>query len=205
MDAAFATYKKFMESKVHEFISELSEQYNIPEDLLLEVWAKIARRQMEQMFGHTTGENTSGKVTKSKPEGGCQAILKSGHRRTQTCGNNISLKSKSGRFCTTHVKLENTSECEPPIDESEGVVFKKNKWGNYAFGDTGLILKAQDDQRIIGKQKPDGAIIDLTEDDMKLCKRRRLAYVPNYHANLIQQAPSDSANTITFTSQIAFL
>ena len=86
-----------------------------------------------------------------------------------------------------------------------GEIFKLNAFDRYAYGSTGLILKSKDDQRIIGRQTGDGSILDLTSEDIELCRRRKLDFIPRYHADLTKGTEASNASTVTHTSKIAFL
>lgn len=193
MEKAFESYRMFINSKIDSYISELHTRLEINQDLLSNTWKEIL--------------SGKGKTSKNEiaSDEGCSAILKNGSRKDQKCGNKICKKSITARFCSAHLKLENSPVEEKKSNDIDGFIFKKNKYGNFAFGNTGLILKGQNDHEVIGKQRPDGSIIDLSEEDIQLCKRRQFKYVPNYHAKLIEQTPSNLSNTIGFTSQIQFL
>ena len=84
-----------------------------------------------------------------------------------------------------------------------GELFKLNAFDRYAYGSTGLILKSKDDQRIIGRQTANGSILDLTAEDIELCRRRKLGFIPRYHADLTKGTEMSSASTVTHTSKIS--
>jgi hypothetical protein len=195
MDEAFIHYGNFIEEKISEFISELNTQCDIADGTLMEVWKKIKDRGMKGVFEFKQETKREQKEEHKK----CEAKMKNGARKGEDCGKNVSKNSKTGRFCGSHLKQETE---EAKSDDSEGIIFKKNSYGNFAFGNTGLILKSAKDHRIIGKQTSNGSIIDLSEDDINLCKQRRLAYIPNYHSSLEKQGPVGDTNTVKFTSQI---
>lgn len=200
MDEAFVSYGDFIESRIYEFISELNDQCDITEEILMDVWKKTRDRGMKGVFEFKQETKRTPKEEHSK----CEAKMKSKARKGENCGKNVSKNSKTGRFCGLHLKQEDSHAEDDKTDESDGIIFKKNQYGNFAFGTTGLILKSGDDHRIIGKQKPNGTIVDLSDDDIKLCKQRRLAYISNYHSSLEKQALIVDTNTVKFTSQIPF-
>lgn len=55
------------------------------------------------------------------------------------------------------------------------IQIKRNRFGNYEHGDSGLIFD-RDDQVVIGKQNHDGFVLDLTDDDISLCKKYKFNY-----------------------------
>lgn len=55
------------------------------------------------------------------------------------------------------------------------IQIRRNRFGNYEHGDSGLIFD-RDDQVVIGKQNHDGCVLDLTDEDISLCKKFKFNY-----------------------------
>ena len=106
----------------------------------------------------------------------CIALLQSGARKNQLCGRKVS--NENGNFCSIHAKQNRAIQGSANADITN-IIFKKNKYGNFEFVQTGLVLKSDKEKIVIGKQvKSD--IIDLSEEDIALCKRKHFRYVENY-------------------------
>jgi hypothetical protein len=55
------------------------------------------------------------------------------------------------------------------------IVIKRNSFDNYEHVDTHFVFN-RDDQIVIGKQMPDGMVIDLDDDDIETCKKYNFDY-----------------------------
>lgn len=193
-----------IDNLTQKFISALHVQLKTSEEELKSLWQEmqtlVLRGESSQM---KNSQKESGSKIEKESVLTCQATLK---RKNQICGKKVSKNSKTGRYCATHCKCENsTSTVENAPDLSNYHVFKKNAFENYTYGDTGLILKNKDDQKIIGHQSTNGTIRDLTAEEITLCQRRRLDYIANYHANLAENCEGSKVNTVEHTSKLNFL
>lgn len=192
----------YMDDLTQKFISALHIQLNTSEETLRSLWQEAQSSVLQGTF-HPKIARTKNSEAKDeqKIQATCQAVLK---RKNQPCGKKVSKNSKTGRYCSIHCKCEvNVSENAP--DLSNYHVFKKNAFENYTYGDTGLILKSKEEQKIIGHQSGNGTIRDLTADEISLCQRRRLDYIANYHANLAETCSENKVDTVDHTSKINFL
>lgn len=191
-----------IDNLTQKFISVLHVQLKTSEEELRSLWQEMQTSVLRGESSQTKhSKKESGKT--EEPVLTCQATLK---RKNQICGKKVSKNSKTGRYCATHCKCENsTSAVENAPDLSNYHVFKKNAFENYTYGDTGLILKNKDDQKIIGHQSTNGTIRDLTAEEITLCQRRRLDYIANYHTNLAENCETSKANTVEHTSKLNFL
>jgi hypothetical protein len=127
----------------------------------------------------------------------CTAILKSGENKNNPCGKSVSNKSESGQYCAMHVRLEKKDKVLAETDTiNSQLVFRINKYGNFEFGQTGLVLKSQKDRKIIGKQVKD-SVVDLNDDDIALCKQRKFKYIPNYSKTLQEREKRQEQETKT--------
>jgi len=202
-----------IQEKFKEFIIQLQIDHNIPEKTLLRILEQDEFQNFAAgiEFSKVTKKPVKSTKPKEEPAGECMAVVKSGIRKGQACGKKISDKSDTGRYCGVHAKLEQTPEAikKKEEDELDGILFLKNKYNNYAFGDTGLILESDTVRKVIGRQLPDGNILDLTNDDIALCKLRKLKFIRNYSGrNLPQDSVSGSevlegASTVEHTSKMS--
>jgi hypothetical protein len=193
-----------IDNLVQKFISDLHNQFNASEETLLTLWQEVQTSTLQSDFSRTISSKTKSSKHEQKPEkepATCQAILK---RKSQPCGKKVSKNSKTGKYCSVHCKCENSTTANTP-DLSNYHIFKKNAFENFTYGDTGLILKNKDEQKIIGHQSANGTIRDLTADEITLCQRRRLDYIANYHANLAEKCKASKMDTIEHTSKLSFL
>ena len=171
----------YIEEKFTEFVRALRDKYNIPDDMLREILKEEIFEDLPELdFVKDKSkkcQRTLANISKDKQDT-CCAIIKTGRKQGESCGAKISDKSISRKYCGRHLKADNEEKHKD--QEITGLVFRRNKFGNYAFGDTGLILKNDLEKIIIGKQRADGTIDDLAEEDIQLCIRRRLKHIVNY-------------------------
>lgn len=174
MSNALAEFAVYVEDKFKLFIRKIKDEYNIPEETLLKI---LSHKDFSKLL-----LSRPIKSKKDNLEGECSAELKSGARKGEMCGKKISVKSETGKYCGTHVKLETISAVKEKqaLDDIGGLVFRLNKWNNYTFGETGLILKSKTEKKVIGKQLTDGIILDLGPDDISICKRWKLKFIEKY-------------------------
>lgn len=181
------TWANELSNLFNEFINQINEQLNIPHDDLWLIWKKIGIDEP-----HNNIINKANKSYNTETPRFCIMELRSGPRKGEECGKKITGTSNN-IYCTIHAKKNksNSPVTSNVMDETNnlGLIFKKNRWGRYQFGSTGLVLSDSNDKRIIGKQLENGLIADLTDDDIMLCKRRKLKYVSNY--NFTQSSSSE--------------
>jgi hypothetical protein len=172
----FNNFINNLEHHIIKYINELNNITDIPKETLIDIFqhSDIKNPLKIQITGKCLGKK--GNSTDKE----CIALIKSGARKGAPCGKKVSTKSISESYCGTHYKLEDKKDKDNEID---GLLFRLNKWNNYTFGDTGLVLKSDKEKKIIGKQTIDGVIVDLSEDDIALCKMRKLKFIKNYSSN----------------------
>jgi len=192
---------------VQKFLSILHTQLGIPETDLQLSWKETQSSVLQDKHSQSKSTKTSEKKDETSQSSAekiltCQMMMK---RKNQICGKKVSKNSKTGRYCGTHCKSENSNVVENSPDLSNYHVFKKNSFDRYVYGDTGLILKSKDEQKIVGHQGSNGVVRDLTAEEISLCQRRRLEYIANYHANLNENCEISKVNTVAHTSKLNFL
>lgn len=193
-----------MDELVQKFLSVLHVRLDIMEDNLKSFWNETQSASLQENFSSKNAKGC-GKKDEAKAEKEtrtCQMMLKKGNR---VCGKKVSKNSKTGKYCSVHCKAENSGVVENTPDLSNYHVFKKNAFDRYVYGDTGLILKSKDEQKIVGHQGANGVIRDLNADEILLCQRRRLDYIANYHSNLNENCEISKVNTVEHTSKLNFL
>ena len=198
-----ADFAFYIQDRFTQFVSLLQTELGIPEKVLMDILSKKEFRDSISI----NPPKSRAKAVRSVDDEGCTARLKSGARKGECCGKGISEASASGKYCGVHLKMETVSAVrEKEAEDIEGEVFRRNAWKNFAYGQTGLILKSETEKKVIGKQLSDGTIIDLSAEDIALCRRRKLKYVANYSKN--DDKPEGSkvtgSDTIEHTSKIKF-
>lgn len=157
---------------INEFIRKIHAEYDIPIDELNEIVKEINRT-----------EKSSETISV-----GCKAILKTGPRKDTECGAKISKNSSSGQYCSKHLKHDMlitpvSSAVNSPVNEDDAV-FKKNSFGNLVYGRTKLVLKSVSEKIVIGKENDAGEIVDLDEEGIELCKKKKFKYIAEYSTTL---------------------
>jgi hypothetical protein len=198
------------------FVLDLQEDFGVSEETIRTILANKDFKTLAATLPGTKPVKKGKKAAVSEPavstaspeaeaEEGCIALLKSGERKNQNCGKKISEKSSTGKYCGMHAKLETATAVKAKQAESElnGEVLYLNKWKNFEFGETGLIVKSSTEKVFIGKQLTDGNIVDLGPDDITICKRRQFRYIENY-SKASSMGKSDSNNVADTNSTVQF-
>ncbi len=143
---------------------------------------------------------TMSKVKVERKE--CIHILTSGPRRNLACSKKTTLIPDTNipsDFCSTHYKKvkdsderhldtgtsyseeykyinsRGSSENQTKEDE-DTIVIRKNKFNNFVFGKTGLIIKSSKEKYIVAREAENGDWLPLSEEDIDECKRYHLKY-----------------------------
>jgi hypothetical protein len=181
-----------IENLVQEYTLAISEEYEIEIKDLQELWKKISKKQIKSSKDEeskTTKKKTQSKSKKNdeedKGDGQCNYV----YTRKPRSGERCSVKVKSGGlYCSTHKGSENKSPKEksviPKVTKKESPkkespkkeVIRKptfrlnNDIKKHVHPETNLVLKSATDKKIIGKLE-NKEIIDLTEEDIEICKK----------------------------------
>jgi hypothetical protein len=78
----------------------------------------------------------------------------------------IAAKSKTTKKLIKHTEPDVIKNANLSLT----IQIKRNKFGNFEHFESGLIFD-KDDKVVIGRQEGDGTIIDLTDDDIMICKK----------------------------------
>lgn len=190
-----------LDGLVQKFLSVLHTRLDIKKDNLTTLWKETKSSILHSNISDKKGEKSL-QVKAEKETRICQMMLK---KKGQKCEKKVSKNSKTGKYCSLHCKAEDSGSAENAPDLSNYHVFKKNVFDRYVYGDTGLILKNKDEQKIVGHQGANGVIRDLNADEISLCQRRRLDYIANYHVNLAENCEISKVNTVEHTSKLNFI
>jgi hypothetical protein len=191
---------KSIENLVEEFSNAISEEYDIDIEELKELWIKISKKPKKIEKSKTKKEDEEKSKTKKEDEEKPKSKTKKGdedrqchyvYTRKPREGERCKVQVKSeGNYCSTHKKCENKipkeksvipkvlkTEKESPKKESpKKEVIRKptfrlnNDIKKHVHPETNLVLKSATDKKIIGKLV-DKKIVDLTEDDIEVCKK----------------------------------
>jgi hypothetical protein len=113
---------------------------------------------------------------------GCKSIIKSGNRKGEECGKKVfSIGDEEFEYCVKHINTnQNLSKKETLKEQedinSEELVIKKNNFGNFVFGQSGLIIKSAKEKYVVAKEGKNGEWNPLEEKDILMCKKFHLRY-----------------------------
>jgi hypothetical protein len=107
---------------------------------------------------------------------GCKAIIKTGNRKGEECGKKVFVyANEEFDYCVKHIN--NQKEEENKQQEKEDIlIIKKNFFGNFVFGESGLIIKSSKEKYVVAKEGKSGEWLPLSEEDIMLCKKFHLRY-----------------------------
>jgi hypothetical protein len=156
----------------------------------------------------------------------CIAVLKSGKNKGQLCNKSVYID----KYCKKHCKVEkeetitikdvkeedqveeekdekkveiinNKTTCQSEErNEKIKIVVDINKFGNFVFGDTGLVFN--NEKKIVAKEGPNGEWCTLKEPDVELCKKYKLRYqVINHDRKLPESTKTITRNFNILTNE----
>ena len=188
-----------IDTRINSYLEKVSVNYKIG----IEELAKILQSSIEENSINNL-LNSSNKISKKDtkiaektnennnvPENKCVAKMKSGARKGQECGQKVC--KTSDKFCTRHINCQVEEK-----EEIKGPIFRLNKFNNFSFGDTGLIMKSKTERYIIGKQLADGTVLDLSEDDIKVCVQYKFKYCPKYSEKKIKTEEKNNKSEASY-------
>jgi hypothetical protein len=181
---SFELFARTTTNYLNKFIAKLAQDYDLSEEYIQSLVDNIKNDSTKELKSKETKLIKSDKLDSNST---CIALMKTGARKGEACGFKTSAKSSSGNYCGRHIKSEeekSTLISKKDNDEFEGQIlfYKDNKTGRYVYGNTGLVLKNEKEKIIIGKQI-DGIVVDLSPDDIALCKIKRFRYIDPLNKN----------------------
>jgi hypothetical protein len=114
----------------------------------------------------------------------CIFILTRGPRKGEKCSKNcIGGKFYCKPHCPKEIPIEKHNEKKEQLNELENqkincpiYIIRKNKFGNFTFENTGLVFKNISDKKIVAREGENGVWLELTDEDIDLCKQYKLKY-----------------------------
>lgn len=213
MEVLNSAIKSFVKAVLDEASKKIADKFSLSIDEVSSIWSDIyvdldvskpisikQSDKSDKKVTKITKTKTTKKTKKIKEESdvdsdseaenkenedGCVHRLLRGPRSGECCGEKVSKKSQTGRYCTKHIAHENKAQVEKKpkreISESTDMKYKisKNKFGNYTHVQTGLVFKSAQEKIVCGRQDDDGSIHPLTEEDIETCKKLKFPFVQN--------------------------
>jgi hypothetical protein len=189
-----STLSKTIDATIQEFISEIVSKYNLDKNEIQLLWTKgdnkITKPNTPEKVvidKKTTVNKDSNiselsKLNKNELISMCKTH---GHKCSGTKDALINriLGKEDGEEKKSQVQVTNTVKSTKKVDEKlketpvikkvisniPNVLIRRNKFNNYEHPESGFIFD-NDTKTIIGKQKNDGSIEDLSSEDIEKCK-----------------------------------
>ena len=79
--------------------------------------------------------------------------------------------SEEYKYANSRGSAENQTK-----EDEDTIVIRKNKFNNFVFGKTGLIIKSSKEKYIVAREAENGDWLPLSEEDIDECKRYHLKY-----------------------------
>lgn len=114
---------KHISTLVFQFTSKISETTKVPQEELVETWNSLNPEYVVDIKEHNEKEakevkKKAGKSSKDKVEKAqCEYVLTRGNKNR--CNNKVSDKSTTGKFCTRHLKMEESDDNEDSDKEKK--------------------------------------------------------------------------------------
>ena len=188
MNKILTTIESVINDAVNNYISVISENYNIDAKELKNLWDNNKSDDTKSVASKTSTKSVASKTsTKSKAKNDVTCIYKyiKGKQEGQLCGKNAKLDSN---YCTKHLKFETDGQKEKKsiIPKEEVVKVSKvekcirynkeiNRWWHQ---ETKLIFKSNLDKVVVGIYRNDN-IEKLNDDDCNVCEKYGFKYTKN--------------------------
>jgi hypothetical protein len=191
MNKILTTIESVINDAVNNYISVISENYNIDAKELKNLWDNNKSDDTKSVASKTSTKSVASKtstkssVAKAKNDVTCIYKYIKGKQEGQLCGKNAKLDSN---YCTKHLKFETDGQKEKKsiIPKEEVVKVSKvekcirynkdiNRWWHQ---ETKLIFKSNLDKVVVGIYRNDN-IEKLNDDDCNVCEKYGFKYTKN--------------------------
>lgn len=196
-----STLTSAINSTIKKFISSIAETYRLDEDELISIWeggqtpsVSAPKKQVNNtVVIHTENATEHSQLLKATKTELVAMCKKYGHKCSGTkeelisrlLGNDNKEKKSSSPDAKTETKGKSKASSKEPAKQSEiikkltanipNIIIKRNKFNNYEHSETSLVFD-NDTKVVIGKQKADGSLEELTEDDIDKCNAYKFVY-----------------------------
>ena len=184
MNKILNTIESLINDAVNNYISVISENYNIDAKELKNLWDNNKSDDTKSVASKTSTKSVASK-SKAKNDVTCIYKYIKGKQEGQLCGKNAKLDSN---YCTKHLKFETDGQKEKKsiIPKEEVVKVSKvekcirynkeiNRWWHQ---ETKLIFKSNLDKVVVGIYRNDN-IEKLNDDDCNVCEKYGFKYTKN--------------------------
>jgi hypothetical protein len=159
--------ERLLEEIIHFKKLSYSEELELGCDLL---FLLSSPKEVKEIWNH---------VNKMSEIRFCNMIIRTGDRKGDMCGKAI---TSDHQVCEKHYTLlnkekekeESQIQYHPKKQLDENIIIHKNKYQNFLFPETDLIL--DDNNVVIAKEGSDGEYLPLNKKDIKLAKKKHLRY-----------------------------
>jgi len=213
------TLKQDINKFVNIFIDAIVTQHNLNKDDLISIWdntsgssgianisksvckkAVVAKDSNENINGAANGNAELAKLSKIELVELCKSKgLKVTGNKTELISYivngekkpaaKVASESKNKVSMKEMIKTAPAIAALAEIGKSNKVKLQRNKYGRLEHSETGFIFK---NEKVIGKQNPNGEMDDLTSDDIELCHMRNYEYESNVLNNLDKKSTLDN-------------
>lgn len=171
---------------INDFIKKIANKYDLDPNELLSVWDNKEVKNTDKKIDTLPSDTDFSQYKKTDLQAICrQRALKCtgtkeqlisyllGGKETSTATPN---KETPNKKTDVSKKVEATPVAKKLVSSIPTVAIRRNKYGNHEHPDTNFVFDKKT-KKAIGKQKDDGTIEDLTEDDIDLCNQWKFQYV----------------------------
>ncbi len=170
------TIQTVLESSIREFLSRISNKYNISQRELFDIWHGEDNREevdppKEEQVNDLILKGTRPILVGLCKKYGLKATGKKEELRERL------LKSDLKKNFDPKKISSKKSEDVPVLKQTiiSTIQISKNKYGNYVHNETGLVF-SKTDKTVLGKQVEGGKIVDLQKEDIEVCNQYKFKY-----------------------------
>ena len=193
---------KSVNKHILEFLGEVANKYSLNKDELKDMWTGVSSTPQNEVKEKKTKKKTAPRSKEKKTDENvviCNYIFTAKSKTpgkqctTKACEGSTTCKKHQSSTTpkTTEKKTSKKSEetSTPPVikkieDSKPTFVVKKNADGYFVYNQTGLVLNSEKKvyaRYVKGENETSGKLVDLTAEDLELCKQHNLkAEVPKH-------------------------
>lgn len=168
---------------INDFIKKIASKYDLDPNELLSVWDNKDVKNTDKKIDTLPSDTDFSQYKKTDLQAICrQRSLKCTGTKEQLISyllggkETATAKETSNKKTDVSKKVEATPVAKKLVSSIPTVAIRRNKYGNHEHPDTNFVFDKKT-KKAIGKQKDDGTIEDLTEDDIDLCNQWKFQYV----------------------------